>query len=331
MSFKNLSDHEIQKILKAVKQDELKQSQIAVFLMGLTMKGSTIDEIFSIVKFMKKCSVKICPKINGILIDTCGTGGGIPTINVSTAAAIITSASGIPVAKHGSRSIASRSGSADVLEKLGIKINLKPKSVEKMIEKIGIGFLYAPNFNPLMKKILIPEMELGIKTIFYTLIGPLINPAPVRAQIIGVYKQELLDVFANILKRFNYTRALVVHGRSNIDEISNVGESMIIDIKGKKIEKYTILPEELGIKRSKIRSILGRSAEYNAKIMKNIFQGKERGSKYDLVVLNAAGAFVVGGVAKDLQDGLEIARRVIDDKLAWEKLQEFKKLSKSLN
>ena len=316
----NLTENETYEFVIALKEEKLTDAQIGAFLLGLTMKGPTIEEIAGIVKGMKEVCNMIKPKVDK-LIDTCGTGGGLTTFNISTAAAII-AANEVPVAKHGSRSISSLSGSADVLEALGVNVNLKPRHAERLIEKIGIAFLYAPLFHPVMGKVLQPESQLGIKTIFYTIIGPLINPADARRHVLGVYKPELVDIVAEIVSNLKYEHVLVVHGLDGLDEISPIGKTIVAEVKKDKTEKYEISPEDFGIGRCSIKDIAGGTPEYNAEVIKKIFSG-EKGPKRDAVVLNTAAALYVGEAASSLEEGIEIANNILDEGLAMEKLEEF--------
>ena len=316
----NLTENETYEFVIALKEEKITDAQIGAFLLGLTMKGPTIEEIAGIVKGMKEVCNMIKPKVDK-LVDTCGTGGGLTTFNISTAAAII-AANEVPVAKHGSRSISSLSGSADVLEALGVNVNLKPRHAERLIEKIGIAFLYAPLFHPVMGKVLQPESQLGIKTIFYTIIGPLINPADARRHVLGVYKPELVDIVAEIVSNLKYEHVLVVHGLDGLDEISPIGKTIVAEVKKDKIEKYEISPEDFGIEKCSIKDIAGGTPEYNAEVIKKIFSG-EKGPKRDAVVLNTAAALYVGEVASSLEEGIEIANNILDEGLAMEKLEEF--------
>ena len=316
----NLTESEAYDFVIALKEGRLTDAQIGAFLLGLTMKGPTIEEIAGIVKGMKDVCKMIRPRVDR-LVDTCGTGGGLRTFNISTANAIIV-ANEVPVAKHGSRSISSLSGSADVLEALGVNINLKPEQAEKLIEEIGIAFLYAPLFHPVMGKVLRPESELGIKTIFYTIVGPLINPADARRHVLGVYKPELVNIVAEIVAALKYDHVLVVHGLDGLDEISPIGKTVVAEVRKGRVEKYEISPEDFGIGRCSIKDIVGGTPEYNAEIIRRVFSG-ERGPKRDAVVLNAAAALYVGGAVSSREEGVEVANNIIDEGLAMEKLKEF--------
>ncbi|MCL2678257.1 MAG: anthranilate phosphoribosyltransferase, partial [Clostridiales bacterium] len=222
-SNQELTEEEIFSLIGAVNHGEVSDVQIAGFQVALLMKGASLKEMAFIAKAMRDNCLPLRPKVKEDLMDTCGTGGGLSTFNISTATAIVAAAAGIPVAKHGSRSISSLSGSADVLEALGVEISLAPAAVERMIEEIGISFIYAPLFHPVMCKVLPPEQDLGIKTIFYTIIGPLINPAFAPRHLLGVYKPELLDTVSYVAQGLGYTRAMFVHGLDGLDEISLLG------------------------------------------------------------------------------------------------------------
>jgi len=321
-----LDSFEIFDFLEGVRMDRVTEVQIGGFLVGLAMKGVTEEELAAIVEWMRKNSIPVRPRVRGRLIDTCGTGGGVLTFNVSTATAILAAAAGIPVAKHGSKSISHRSGSADVLEALHVNINLTKEEAERLIGETNFAFLYAPKFHPLMHKILGPESLLGIKTIFYTVIGPLINPADVKAHLLGVYKRGLVELVAKVLAKLGYVRALVVHGADGLDEISNVGPTIIGDVEDGKLKGiYEVTPEDMGVKRSHLDEImpLVDDPQYNAEIIRGIFKGNISDAKRDFLIVNAAGALVVGGLAKDLRDGVELARKVLDEGEAYRKLLEI--------
>jgi anthranilate phosphoribosyltransferase len=262
-------------------------------------------------------------------MDTCGTGGGLSTFNISTATALVAAAAGIPVAKHGSRSISSLSGSADVLESLGVNINLQPREVEKIIEEIGIAFLYAPLFHPVMGKVLPPEQDLGIKTIFYSIIGPLINPAFAPRHLLGVYKPDLLDTVTYVAKELGYTNAMFVHGLDGLDEISLLGKTRINHLKNGEVTTFEIAPEDFGLTRCVLADIKAGTPEVNAATINGVFSGEIRGPRRDALVLNAAGALIVGGKADGFQTGIGLAGELIDSGAAAKKLRELKEMSHS--
>ena len=296
-------------------------AQIGAFLIGVKMKGESIDEIAGFARAMRGAARAIAPDVPGTLVDTCGTGGDIHnTINVSTAAAILTAAAGIPVAKHGNYAITSQSGSADVLKELGISIDLPPERVKECIEKVGIGFLLAPVFHPAMKRVAGPRRELGVRTVF-NILGPLTNPAGASAQVIGVFDPALCETIARVLAILGSERAMVVHG-DGMDEISNVSETTIASLEDGKVSTYTVEPEDFGFARAKISDIAGRTPEENARDIVSVFKGEE-GAKRDIVVLNAGAAILVGGKADDLESGVRKAEDVIDSGAALAKLRAF--------
>lgn len=300
---------------------EATDAQIAAFLTALKMKGETPEEIAGLARGMKKAANIINPKVAGTLVDTCGTGGdSTGTINVSTGAAIVAAAAGIPVAKHGNYSITSKSGSADVLRELGVKIDLPPQDVEKTIEKVGIGFMLAPVFHPSMKRVAQIRRDLGFRTVF-NILGPLTNPANAKAQVIGVFDNSLCEPMANVLSILGTKRALVVHG-SGMDEISNTGETRIVELNGGKLTKYTVTPEKLGVKRASISDIAGGTPEENARDIVYVLKGK-KGAKRDIITINAGAALFVSGKVETLPAGIVIANHSIDSGAALKKLEDF--------
>jgi len=297
-------------------------AQIGAFLMGLKMKGETPDEIAGLAKGMKKAANIISPHVAGTLVDTCGTGGDVHnTINVSTAAALVAAAAGVPVAKHGNYSITSLSGSADVLKELGIKIDQAPADVRRSIENTGIGFMLAPVFHPAMKRVAGPRKELGVRTVF-NILGPLTNPANATAQVIGVFDRKLCEPLAQVLKKLGTEHALVVHG-DGMDEISNIASTDVAELKDGTVSTYTLTPEELGIKRAVANDIAGGTPAENAQDIIYIFNG-EKGPKRDIVVMNAAAALYVAGTVGSIKDAISLAEDAIDSGKAMEKLNEFR-------
>jgi anthranilate phosphoribosyltransferase len=319
----DLTAEEAYSLIVAIKNDELSEVQIAGFQVALLMKGPTLTEISAIAKAMRDCCIKIEPNVKEDLMDTCGTGGGLSTFNISTSVAFVAAAAGIPVAKHGSRSISSLSGSADVLEALNVEINLSPKAVEKLIEDIGISFLYAPLFHPVMGKVLPPEKDLGIKTIFYTIIGPLINPTQANRHVMGVYKPELLDTVSQVANALGYTRALFVHGTDGLDEISLLGKTRINELNNGIITSYEIAPEDFGMSRCTLEEIATGTPEENATMIRDVFSGKDKGPRRDAVVMNAAGALMIGEKASSFAEGIKLANEIIDSGAAQNKLQQL--------
>jgi len=324
-----LSQAEISELIAAIKEGTVSDVQIAGFQVALLMKGASLQETAYIAKAMRENCVPLRPNIAEETMDTCGTGGGLSTFNISTATALVAAAAGIPVAKHGSRSIASLSGSADVLEALGVNINLQPRQVERMIEEIGIAFLYAPLFHPVMGKVLPPEQDLGIKTIFYSIIGPLINPAFAPRHLLGVYKPELLDIVTFVAKELGYTNAMFVHGLDGLDEISLLGKTRVNHLKNGEVATTEIVPEDFGLRRCSLADIKTGTPDTNAGTINGVFAGDITGPRRDAILINAAGALIVGGKADDFQAGIRLARELIDSGAAAKKLQQLKEMSNS--
>ncbi|MCL1851716.1 MAG: anthranilate phosphoribosyltransferase [Peptococcaceae bacterium] len=325
-----MTKEDISALIAAINAGEVSDVQIAGFQVALLMKGATQDELAHFAMAMRDNCVPLRPRVSGELMDTCGTGGGLSTVNISTATAIVAAAAGIPVAKHGSRSLASLSGSADVLEALGVNINLTPGQVEKMIEDIGIAFLYAPLFHPVMCKVLPAEADLGIKTIFYTIIGPLINPAFAPRHLLGVYKPDLLDTVTYVAKELGYTNAMFVHGLDGLDEISLLGKTRINHLRHGEITTFEIQPEDFGLARCDLADIQSRTPQDNAAVIKNVFAGKLQDANKDAIVLNAAGALVVGGKAADFKEGVALAETLIASGDAQRKLVALREMSNAV-
>jgi len=326
-TLQEMSGEEISSLISGINAGEVSDVQIAGFQVALLMKGATRDELTHFAKAMRDNCIPLRPNVTGELMDTCGTGGGLSTFNISTATAIVAAAGGIPVAKHGSRSLASLSGSADVLESLGVNINLTPQQAERMIEEIGIAFLYAPLFHPVMCKVLPAEGDLGIKTIFYTIIGPLINPAFAPRHLLGVYKPELLDTVTYVASELGYTDAMFVHGLDGLDEISLLGATRVNYLHDGVVTTFEICPEDFGLERCRLQDIKSSTPEDNAAVITGVFGGKIKDSNKDAIVLNAAGALFVGGKADNFRQGIALAKSLIDSGDAKKKLDELREMS----
>ncbi|MEG6520419.1 anthranilate phosphoribosyltransferase [Desulfotomaculum sp. 1211_IL3151] len=322
-----LTNEEISGLIRAINEDKISPVQIAGFQVALMMKGPTLAEISAIAQAMRDNCIQLSPNVPGDLMDTCGTGGGLSTFNISTAVAIVAASAGITVAKHGSRSISSLSGSADVLEALDVAIDLDPADASKMMEDIGIAFLYAPLFHPVMGKVLPPETELGIKTIFYTIIGPLINPAGANLHLMGVYKPELLETVSQVARSLGYRHGLFVHGTDGLDEISLLGPTLVHELKDGKLSRYEITPEQFGLTRCTLSDIATGTPAENANTIRQVFSGIDKGPRRDSVLLNAAGALYVGGLAENIAEGLAMAADLIDSGKAQEKLRQLSEAS----
>jgi len=325
-----LDQEEINEVIFGLKEDRFPPTQVAGFLMALLMKGPTTAEIAGIAKAMRRACVAISPRVNGDLTDTCGTGGGLTTFNVSTTNALLSAAAGVKIAKHGSRSISSSSGSADVLEALGIPVELEPDQAERLIEEAGFSFLYAPRFHPVMGKVFGPENDLGIKTIFFTIIGPLINPADARRHVLGVHQPQLVDQVAEVALEIGLNHVMVVHGLDGVDEISLLGETKVAEVKNGRIEHYTIAPEDFGLKRCALNEVRGGSAEANARMILDIFTGKDTGPRRDMLLLNAAATLVVAEKVNSLAEGIALARETLESGRAMAKLEEIRNKTREL-
>jgi anthranilate phosphoribosyltransferase len=297
------------------------EAQIGALLAALRAKGETETEIAGFAEGMCDAARTITPN-RETLVDTCGTGGDdYDTINVSTTSAIVAAGAGVPVAKHGNYSVSSSSGSADVLEEMGVTVDAEPSAVEEAIERDGIGFMLAPVFHPAMKAVIGPRKELGMRTIFNVL-GPLTNPAGADAQVVGVYDPGLVPVLARALSRMDVERAMVVHG-DGLDEIAIHGETRVAEIDGEEVTGYTLTPADLGLDEASIEEVAGGSPEANAADMRAIITGEEQGPKRAIILANAGAAVYVAGAADSLGNGVTAAAKAIDSGAAETKLAEL--------
>lgn len=316
----NLSQREAREATQKI-FDDATDAQIGAFLTALRMKGETEEEIAGFAQGMKDAAHQISPQ-RSPLIDTCGTGGDeYNTINVSTASAVVASAAGSAVAKHGNYSVSSSSGSADVLQEFGVNIEAEPPEVKNAIDEVGVGFMLAPVFHPAMGRVIGPRKELGTRTVF-NILGPLTNPANADAQVVGVYDPELVSLLAEVLSLMEVDRALVVHG-SGLDEIALHDTTKVAEVRNGNIEEYTISPRDVGVEENPISLVSGGSPEKNARIMEDIFSGEERGAKRDIVVVNAGAALYVSGIAGSIREGVEIAEQILDEGSALDKIKEL--------
>ncbi|PSP96544.1 anthranilate phosphoribosyltransferase [Halobacteriales archaeon QS_5_70_17] len=298
------------------------EAQIGALLTALRAKGETETEIAGFAEGMRDAARTIDPDRTP-LVDTCGTGGDdYDTINVSTTSALVVAGAGVPVAKHGNYSVSSSSGSADVLEEVGVQVDAEPPAVEEAIERDGIGFMLAPVFHPAMKAVIGPRKELGMRTVFNVL-GPLTNPAGADAQVVGVYDPDLVPVLARALAKMDVERALVVHG-AGMDEIALHDETVAAEVEGDEIEEYTIRPAELGLDAAPVEAIAGGTPGENAADLRGIVTGEVGGAKRDVVLANAGAAIYVAGEAPTLADGVERARAAVESGAAAEKLEELR-------
>jgi len=315
----DLSEEEIREVMSEVMEGRATPAQIASFLTALRMKGETPEEITGCAKEMLERVVSFDLK-RDVLVDTCGTGGdGSNTFNVSTAVAFVIAGTGLVVAKHGNRAISSRCGSADVLEALGVKINISIEKLKECLERIGIGFLFAPLFHQAMRYALGPRQEIGIRTIFNVL-GPITNPLEANVRLLGVYHPSLTESIAKVLKNLGVRSAFVVYGEDGLDEISLMTKTRITQLKEGGIRTYYIQPEDFGVKRASLKEIRGGDRRKNAHILKTILEG-EKGARRDIVLINTAACLVAANLAKDLREGIEIAGDSIDSGRAKGKLE----------
>jgi anthranilate phosphoribosyltransferase len=334
----NLTEDEAAASMTEIMSGEATEAQIGAFITALRMKGETIDEITGCAKIMRKFATPIRVKsyvdidredINEddeTILDTCGTGGdGTSTFNVSTATAFVVAACGLRVAKHGNRSVSSMCGSADVLEALGVNLNVTSEKVEECLSKIGIGFLFAPSLHGAMKYAIGPRRQIGIRTIF-NILGPLTNPANATAQVLGVYEEKLVDVIANVLKNLGTKKAWVVHGEDGLDEITISSDTTVAELNEGKVTVFKVNPADYGIKKAYIPDIKGGSAVDNAMTIRKILGG-EAGPKMDIVLLNSAAGLYVGGKAADIKEGLALAKEAIDSGRAKERLEMLIKMT----
>ncbi len=294
-------------------------AQIGALLIALRMKGESVSEIAGFAKKMRASAVRIHPQVAGILVDTCGTGGDASnTINVSTAAAIVSAACGVPIAKHGNYAISSKCGSANVLSELGVNISPAPAEVKSMIETVGIGFMLAPMFHPAMKRVGMIRRELGIRTVF-NILGPLTNPAGAKAQVMGVYDPKLCEKLSNVLKLLGTKRAMVVNGMG-MDEITNTGETVVSELKEGVVRNYRIHPQDFNYPLAKIEEIAGGTEEENAYKLIKVMKG-EKSPARDIIAMNSGAAIYVSGQASTLQEGAGMAEVALDSGKALQTLK----------
>ena len=323
----SLTEPEMALCMSDIMEGKATDSQIGAVLTALRIKGETVEEITGAARMMRKMATTI--KAPEGVLDTCGTGGDMShTFNISTTTAFVVAGAGTPVAKHGNRSVSSQSGSADVLEALGVKIDLQPDRVEKCLFETGFGFLFAPLFHPAMKYAIGPRREMGIRTIF-NILGPITNPAGAKRQILGVFAGKLTDTLAQVLGNLGAVDAIVVHGEDGLDEVSLSGKTKVARFRDGKVENFQIEPEDFGIWRSDIDSIRGGNKEENAAITLSVLRG-EKGPKRDIILMNSAVALIAAGKSTDFKTAFSMAAASIDSGMALKKLEEVKKVSNAL-
>lgn len=322
-------------LMQQVMNGELTPAQIAGLVIVLHQKGESVDEIAAAAAVMRTLSTKVEIADKTHLIDTCGTGGdGIQTFNVSTVSAFIAAAAGAKVAKHGGRSVSSTCGSADVLEALGVNVNLTPVQVAKCVNEIGIGFMFAPNYHNAMKHAAPVRRELGVRTIF-NLLGPLTNPASAKRQIMGVFNKDLTLKLAKVLQNLGSEHVLVVHGADGMDEISFTGDTFVAELKAGKISEYTLHPAQFDLKTHALKDIQIQNAAESRAMILDVLKGRldnqnQRAAR-DIALLNAGAAIYIAGLQATIHAGIEYAAKVIDNGNALQKLQQLVQLSSSIN
>jgi len=326
---RSLTSEQAAGVMEEIMSGKATPAQIAAFITALRIKGETVDEIVGLARVMQTKAIPV--KVTSPVVDTCGTGGDkSSSFNISTTAAFIAAGSGLKVAKHGNRAMSSRCGSADVLEELGVNIELGAEAVAECLETIGIGFMFAPLFHPAIKYAAAPRRDIGIRTVF-NILGPLISPARVQFQVMGVATTELGEKIASVLHRLGSKHALVVHGIDGMDEISIAGKSLVWEVKQKGVlPPYEVSPQYFGFREAELKEIKGGTPENNARILRSILKG-ERGPRRDIAVMNAAAAIVAANRASDLNEGAGIAQESIDSGRALEKLDALVRLSQSLS
>jgi anthranilate phosphoribosyltransferase len=328
---RDLSHADMLALMQQVMGGELTSAQIAGLVIVLRQKGESVDEITAAATVMRQLSTKVEIADKTYLIDTCGTGGdGIQTFNVSTCAAFVAAAAGAKVAKHGGRSVSSTCGSADVLEALGVNVNLTPEQVAKCVNEIGIGFMFAPNHHSAMKHAAPVRRELGVRTIF-NLLGPLTNPANAKRQVMGVFSKDLTLKLAKVLQNLGAEHVLVVHGADGMDEISFTGDTYVAELKDGKISEYTLNPAQFGLKIHALKSIRVENAAQSKAMILDVLDGKAgagtQSAAREIVLLNAGAAIYTAGLQANIHAGIEHAAKVIDSGAAKEKLDALVRLS----
>ena len=315
----DLNPQEMAIVFDEIMSGNAEKDDIKYFLLSLKAKGESPDEIAAAARIMRR-KMKRVETLAENIVDTCGTGGApINDINVSTIVALVIAGCGVKVAKHGNVSFTGKCGSADILEALGVNINMTPEKVARLIDEIGIGFIFAKNFHPAMKNVAEVRKELATRTIF-NILGPLSNPAGVKMQLLGVYESKLTEVMAEALNKLGSARAYVVHGLEGLDEISIKGETKISELKDGRVATRRVRPEDFGIKEGSLDEIRGRTREYNKEVALKILEGKDRTARRDMVLINTAAALKMAGEAKDFKEGVELAAECIDSGKALEKL-----------
>ncbi|MCS5588751.1 MAG: anthranilate phosphoribosyltransferase [Candidatus Thioglobus sp.] len=325
---KHLNESDMHDVMNSIMTGQTTDAQIGAFLVGLSMKGETIEEITASAKVMRSLATPVEIKSNKYLVDTCGTGGdGLGLFNISTASAFVVAAAGGKVAKHGNRSISSKSGSADVLESAGVNLNLSPSLISECIAQIGVGFMFAPAHHSAMKHAIGPRKELAVRTIFNVL-GPLTNPAKAPNQIMGVYDKNLVEPIANVLKGLGSRHVMVIHSDDGLDEFSIADKTYVAELKDGVVSTYSVHPEDFGLTLGDLKDIRADNADASLALITEAFSGRN-GTAKNIISLNAGAAIYVSGLTTSLQSGIDRANQVLSDGSSQKKLDEYIKISNS--
>ena len=327
VSGQSLSMEDASLVMREIMEGEATPAQLGAFLTALALKGETTQEIAGMAKVMREMALQV--KVDGELIDTVGTGGdGKNTFNISTATAFVAAGAGLKVAKHGNRAASGSCGSADVLEALGVQIELSPEAVAQCVNEVGVGFMFAPAFHPAMRYAGPVRREIGIRTVF-NILGPLTNPAGAQTQLLGVAFPELGGIMAEVLGFLGSHHAMIVHGHGGLDEISLSGDTSVWEVRGGEVEEWTLHVEDTGLPETPIEAIRGGTKEENAATMRRVFQG-EQGPIRDMVLLNSAGVLMVGDKAESIRKGVEMSVGIIDSGAALAKLDQMIEVTQRL-
>jgi len=325
---KNLNESDMLDVMNSIMTGQTTDAQIGAFLVGLSMKGETIEEITASAKVMRSLATPVEIKSNKYLVDTCGTGGdGLGLFNISTASAFVVAAAGGKVAKHGNRSISSKSGSADVLESAGVNLNLSPSLISECIAQIGVGFMFAPAHHSAMKHAIGPRKELAVRTIFNVL-GPLTNPAKAPNQVMGVYDKNLIEPIANVLKELGSRHVMVVHSDDGLDEFSIADKTYVAELKDGNVSTYSVHPKDFGLTLGNLKDIRADNADASLALITEAFSGRN-GTAKNIISLNAGAAIYVSGLTTSLQSGIDRANQVLSDGSSQKKLDEYIQISNS--
>jgi anthranilate phosphoribosyltransferase len=327
MSGKSLAEDTAATVMEEIMDGQTTPSQLSAFIVALRIKGETTEEISGLARTMRSKAIPV--HVSQPVVDIVGTGGDMAgTFNISTTAALVAAGAGLRVAKHGNRAASGKCGSADVLEELGVRLNLSGEKVTRCIEELGIAFMFAPAFHPAMKYAAPTRREIGVPTVF-NILGPLTNPAGARAQVLGVARASLVEKMALVLKNLGYIHALVVHGEDGLDEITITGSTIVCELKEGVISSYSICPQDFGLQRAEPASLTGGDAVENAAILRRILNG-EHGPKRDIVLMNTAAALLAGDMVQTLEEGVLLAEKALDSGRAMEKLERLIKFTQEL-